>query len=248
VRSCQRRQRLGRARSLQHRVAERARQRVEHRRPQHELELARRQAAEDLVAQVVRDESILAAEPVRRRRAGAAVAERQRREGQPRRPSLGPAQQGLRSVAIEPESREPEEQGGLAPGHGEVARSELRHEPLLTETSDRKGGPASGRQGQSDFWPEVVDDAAQRVQRRGPVEQVQIVQDKDQATGSARVMERCERAGDSCRQAGAVVVAFVDGDPREGPGIVLGPLAEQRGLAVAGGRQQDGQRRRTWIL
>ena len=40
-----------------------------------------------------------------------------------------------------------------------------------------------------------------------------------------------------------MVVALVDDDPCERPAIALGPLAQQRGLAVAGGGDQDGQRR-----
>ena len=142
VRPRQRGQRGGRARSAQHGVAERARQRVEHRRSQHELELLRREAGEDLVAEVVRHQPIVAAEPVRRRRPGVLV-ERQGRERQSGRPPLGAAQECLHAVAVELESRELEQRRSLAPGHREVARSELRDEPLLTEASDREGEPAA---------------------------------------------------------------------------------------------------------
>jgi hypothetical protein len=240
------RQRLehgGRVAPIQHRVAQRAAERVHDGGPDDECPRVVGQVAQHLVAHVVRYEPVGAAE-AREVRAAATVTEIQRGQGQPERPSLRPLEQRVERVGVELVAGVGEEPGRFHSCHGEVARTELGHEPLrshprhgqrkLSARGDREPGKRR----------EVVRDGGERVESGSPVQRMGIVDDEDE--GRVRVVPhgRGHRAGDRAAEPFAVVVALVDGDPRERALVPPRPVAQQGGLPVSRGRDEHGQRGR----
>ena len=204
-----------------------------------------RQVAQHLVAHVVRDEAVGAAE-AREVRAAAAVAEIQRGQRQRHRPALGALEQ---RSSVSGSSRWPASARSLArlrPGHREVARADLGHEPLRAHPRDRQRELAGARPRRA--WRAAAGrprSPPARRARRG----VQSACASSTTSTNARVRRRREGRVDGARpptsrSRSAVVVALVDRHPRERAGVALLPFAQQRRLPVSGRGDEHGERRR----
>ena len=229
------RQRRGRARALQDVVAERARQRVEDRGLEQQLPVVGRQATEDLVAQVVGDHVVVATE----RRELGRVSDGEGAERDSGRPALRPRPQlgALRGVQVEP--GEPQELGGLVEVQGQLGRAELHDAVLGPEPGDgqRRGG--TRRDGDGDPGRAVRDERGERGLRRGCPQHVQVVDDEDGAVG----LDALQRHRQRDLEARGIVVLGVEGHPDEGARVLGVPVAQERRLAVAGGRDDRDQLR-----
>ena len=239
-------------RRSQDRVAHGAGQLVEHRRLLEEGELLGVEPAEQLVAHVVREQPIVAAE-ARDRTVDVLVAvQRQRGEIEPGRPALGALEQHERVLRLEVEPHQAQHRHRLAPRHHEVARPEVEQPPLRAQAPDREVGlPAAGRHHLRAVRHRVGDrhDHALRLPRAQVVEVVEHEHERLLAQ-LERVGQLDERGGATSSSACAiaatsrsrVVVRLVDGEPRDRPRVLLEPVLEQRRLPVPRGRDEQRER------
>ena len=236
----------------QDRVAHRAGKLVEHRRLLEEGELLGVEPAEQLVAHVVREEPIVAAEALDRPVDVLVAVHRQGGEIEPGRPALGALEQHERVLGLEVQPDQAQHRHRLAPRHHEVARPEVEQPPLRTQAPDREVGlPAAGSHDLRAVRHRVGDrhDHALRLRRAQVVEvveheherllaQLERVGQLDERGG----LEVVERARDRGHEPIRVVVELVDGEPRDRPRILLEPVLEQRRLPVPRGRDEQRER------
>ena len=156
---------------------------------------------EDLVAQVVGDDVVVATE----RRELGRVSDGQGAERDSGRPALCPRPQldALRGVQVEP--GEPQELGGLVEVQGQLGRPELHDAALGPEPGDgqRRGG--TRRDGHGDPGRAVRDERGERGLRRGCPQHVQVVDDEDGAVGLDAL--QCQPASEVSRHAGSLCSA-----------------------------------------
>jgi hypothetical protein len=248
------------------RVAERAAQPVEDGGPEQEPPDIVGQRGEHLVAQIIRDEAMPAADhgPVHGLRM---PAEGKRNQLQSRRP---PFQSGMEGTDLLVGQSEPaqaiDKLAGFGRREGEIVAPhlhELGARPVAGQRQGRIGPPG---QHQVKGGRQVVEQVSDRLMDGLLVDQVVVVEDEDRLAGRAggevderredgvaigrrRPEEQAERALPDLRsnrlprrQQGAEkavrpVVLFGDREPGDGVAAVVGPLSQQRRLAVAGRRR-----------
>ena len=153
-------------------------QALEHRRRQEELAHVVGLAQQDLVEQEVGHVPVAAGEPLDEPFGVVAAPQRQSRELQARRPSLGPLGQALDLVRRQVDLGEPlEELLGLAPAEAQVALpqlDELARQPEPVEPQ-RRVGPAADDEAQVGVG-HGADEPVQQVGRAAPVDHVQVVE------------------------------------------------------------------------
>ena len=236
----------------QHGVAERAGQLVEHRRALEEAQPLGVEPVEQLVAQVVGEQPVVAAEPLDGPVQVGPVAQREGGDVETGRPALGPVEQHLHVLERELETGEAQHLRRLAPGHDQVARSQLDQPALGAQAADREVRLAAAREddlrSRWDGVGEGVDDG----ERLGRAQVVHVVEGDDQRLvppfdGVGQRSERqvpglAQRDRDRGDELIRVVVGAVDRQPHHRPRIGLQPVHEKRGLAVARGRDDEGDR------
>ena len=183
VRPLQRLQHPARPAGVQDGVAQRPAQAVQYRRAGEERHQLRGEPGQQLLAEVVGHEAVVAGEGEPGVGLGAARLQGQRRQVQPDRPPLGAADQlgHLRPGRGDPG---PLQQGtGLEPVHGQLAGPELQHPVLGGLQGRRQRRPEPGGQRQPRARREVQGDLGDLVQAPPVGEQLDVVQ--DQADGVA---------------------------------------------------------------
>ena len=227
VRARQPAQHVARAGPAEHRVAERPREHVEHRRAAQELEPLRLQPGEQLVAQVVGGEPVVAAEAgdgaVRVRAPG----QRERRQVQADGPALRPPDEQEHVLGRQVEPREAEHPRGLAARHREVARADVDQLALRAQPADRQRGLLARREHELRAVGQELRERGERAERLGRAHALQIVEHQH------------ERAVDPLEQPGHVARAWRRRRRRGAAGRRRGPRARGRSArARAPGRRR----------
>ena len=262
VGALERLERVRRPRRLEHRVTQRAAHPIEHRGVHEEPRLRLRQPGQELEAEVLRHESVLAREARGGHGARRPGLHRQRGEVQPGRPPLGPLGQRGHLGRVELDARRLKQQPCLSLVQSEVRHADLLHPSMSAPAGDRQCRRLSARNGDLRPGRNVLQQCRDDVETRRTGDRVQIVEHQHQ-----RALEPGQRTPDtrhSCRPRGppgsgqrlehrrrerldavdrrrdvsqehhCVVVTAVERDPRERTRIRVGPTREQRRLAVAG--------------
>jgi hypothetical protein len=251
-------------------VAQGPRHAVEDRGAGEERRLVLRHPVEDLGAQVVAHEPVVAPDaqaPIGLRAAGRQCERREVEAG-------GPALRALDQVV---HLRRPELDPGAAqqarglPGvHGQVVHADLRQAALGPEPGRRQGQRVARAQRQLPAVGQPEGQVRHRVQALGLGHRLQVVHDqrhrlvhggdgrheqrrdrqgrvgRPQRPEHARVerLDPVERGGEVGEQHDRVVVAVVGRHPARPRPVELGPLGQERGLAVAGRRHHRDHGRR----
>ena len=269
VRTPERLERARGPRRLEHCVAQSGRHAVEDRGVREEPRLDRRQPRQELVTEVGRDKPVVAVELLGAARARPSGLERQRREVQAGRPALRPLGQLGDRAPVELDARLFQEQPTLLLVQPELRDADLVHPSLRSPAGERQCGLLSARDRDLRPGRNVLDERREHVQTRGIGDEVKIVEHEHQSalerrecapeTRDARRPGGCPWAGQRLEHLGrerldpvncgrdvphehhrVVVVAPVEGDPRELTGIGLGPVRKKCRLAVSG-RRNDGR-------
>jgi hypothetical protein len=248
-------------------VAQRARQVLEHRRAPQELPLIVRQPVEQLVADVVRHQPVVAAEA----RDGAVhvllAAERLRREVQAGGPPLGALEQHEHVLRRQLDAGEAQHDGRLAARHAQVGRAQVHKPAFGAQAADRQRGLLARGEDELRSLGNRVGDRAQcghRLRRRQAVDVVQheheglfrapqrlgesldvasaIAGDPQMPAAPAGADARVERPRDRGAETPRLVVSIADGHPRDGARVPGQPVDEQHRLAVPGRRDQQRDR------
>ncbi len=238
--------------------------------PAQELQPAVRERREELVADVIGEQAIVAG------KAGDGAAHvvlgEQRQPGQveSRGPALGPFEQGVELGGGEPHPEGREHGGPLGLGHRQLATAELDQQAAGAQLRQRQGRVGAGGDGDLGAGTGVLRQGGDHRQRLRRLEMLELVDDEDGAAaaggkrfgqprqhGDLDVGRRPgERSGDAVRQRldpvervehpleqeDRVVVGVAEGQRGEGTGVAGGPLREENGLAVAAGSAEQDQR------
>jgi len=133
--------------ALENRVADRARQLVEHRRPDGKLGQLARQRREHLVAEILGETVIIASEAVERSAQVDLFPERQGREVQAGRPPLGSRHERLQRGEVELEAGLPQEDRRFGRHHREVLDANLDERAARAQAPERHRGLGAGPNG-----------------------------------------------------------------------------------------------------
>ena len=227
---------------LEQGVAQRRAEDVDHGRAPEEGAQLGRQVGEQLVAHVLRDEPVSAAEP---RQAGLAapLAEEERRQRHGDRPALGALHHRVEVLAIELMAGRAQHRRRLWARERELARPQLDDQPLCAHAGDGQRRPVPGREGEGRLRRQVARDRRERLHGRSAPEPVRVVEHEHERRCAVVSDGRIDCRGDRGQEPDPLVAGRVGGHPRERARVVLGPLAQQRGLAVArrGGDDDDGR-------
>ena len=185
-------QRRARPRTAEHGVAQRAGELREHRGAGEEAQALARQAGEELVAQVVGDEPVVAGEPGDGAVAVGLLAERERGEVEAGGPPLGAVHEELDVGG--PEAEAAEDLGGLAARHLQLARADLEDAAVRAQAADGQRQLAPRRDGEQRARREVPDDRVEDVARAVRRQDVRVVEDEHERRAAAR--DRRPEAGD----------------------------------------------------
>ena len=234
-------------------VTQRTRKLVEHRRLLEEGELVAVERAEHLVAHVVREQPVVAAEARDAAMEVLTPGQGQGGEEERRRPALGALQQDEHVVGRELELRQAQQRRRLAPRHDQVTRAQVDQPPLRAQASDREIRLPATRCHHLRAGRQRVGDRHHHAVRRARAQVVEVVEHEherlfaplddggqlDERGGGHEVVE-CER--DRSHKPLAIVVRLVNGEPGDGAPLLAEPVLDQRGLAVARGRDEQRQR------
>ena len=138
VRALERLERARRPRRLEHGVAQTAAHAIQHRGVLEELRLGRRQPGQELEAEVLGHEPVVAGEARGARRARRPGLQRQRREVQAGRPALRPLGQLGELARVELDAGRLQQQLGLPLVEPEVGHADLVHQPLRPPAGERQ--------------------------------------------------------------------------------------------------------------
>ena len=236
-----------------------------------EPRLGRRQPGQELEAEVLRHEPVVAGEARGAGRARRAGQQRQRRQVQAGRPTLRALRQLGQLARVELDSRGSQQQPGLALVEPKIRDADLVHTAVRPPAGkrQRRDCPAGDR----DLRPgrNVLEQRREHVETSRIGDGMQIVEHQHQ-----RALERSKRAADGrnalrpgrsawtqkrfehlrrdrfdavnrgrdiAQEHDGVVVSAVERDPRERTRISLGPSCKERRLAVPG-RRDHGRKRR----
>ncbi len=264
---------LRRPRRLEHGVAETAAHAIQHRGVLEELRLGRRQPGQELEAEVVGHEPVVAVEALGARRACRPGLHRQRREVQAGRPALRPLGQLGELARVELDSGGSQQQLGLLLVEPEVRHADLVHPSLRPPAGKRQRRLLPARDRDLRAGRNVLEQRREHVQTGRIGDSVQIVEHQHQRAlersqcapdardalrpgGSPRAGQRVEHLGrerldavnrcrDVAQEHDGVVVSPVERDPSERTRISLGPPRKQRRLAVPGGRDHGREQARS---
>ena len=260
VRALERVERVCRPSRLEHRIAERTRHTLEHRRVLEEGRFRGREAREKLDAEVVGHELVVAVEALISPRACRPRLHRQRCEVQTRGPPFRPLGQVGQLARIERDSCSSQQQRGLLLVKPEVRDADLLHMPVRPPAGKRQCRllPASNRDLRA--GRNVLDEFRDHVKTRPIVDEVQIVEHEHQGTleccqsgpdtrdafrpggcpsAGQRVehlrrdrLDSVDRGCDVAQEHDGVAVSRVEHDPRKRARVSLGPTREKGCLAV----------------
>jgi hypothetical protein len=230
-------QHLSRVSTIQHRVAHRPGERGEDRGLGEEGQALRRQVREQLGPQVVGDRPVVARELRHRTGDVALGADRDAGEAQPGRPTLGPRQQRVDVGGVQAQARPLQQQGRLAAGHRQILGVELQHRPRRAQAPERRGRRAAARQHERHGGRQLPLGGFEGLRGDRTAGDVGVVDHEHRrrvpvAQGGHRVRQIFLGLG----RRGPVAV---EGHPGDRAGLRVAPGAQQRRLAVAGGRAQD---------
>ena len=193
------------------------------------------QPGEQLVAQVVGREAVVAAEA----RDGAvrvgAAAQRERREVEPDGPPLRPAEEQQRVVGRDVEAGEVQHLRRLAARHREVARPQVDELALRAQATDRQRGLLPRGEHELRAVGQQLGDRRDRVERLGRAHAVQVVQHEHE-----RAADAVERAG---RRRASVGRGPAPG--RGGPSLEVARATGRSCRAAASGRRRPRRGRAT---
>ena len=234
----------------------------EHRRSGQEGHPATRDARQQLRAQVVGHQAVVPAEREPAGAASSSGLVSQRGEVQADRPPLGVPDELGHLRLRQPDSSAVEQQVRLPLVHRQIVDADLQDRTLGAQTRQGDRRDAPGRDHELPSGGNVDRELGDGITALVVVEQLRVVEDQDHridhprhrggdATGDrgghrrARRRPRPEdvdvdrldpiqRRRDVGQQDGWVVVLCLDRDPRHATRRVLGPLAQERRLAVAG--------------
>ena len=238
----------------------------EHRGAQQEPHRLRRLAGQQLVPEEVDDVRVGPADLRRRRRPVDAVPHRHRRQVDPGRPALGPLDQPRArsaSAASTPARARTSPASAASKARSAGPNSAHRRSARSRPSCQRRPAPARHRQLRA--GRQAGRQLDQQVRHRRAVKVMDVVQDDEdrpvpladsphqQRHGQAVRRAALERAGTGPHEAvqrvsdvvehpPGVVVGFVHRHPGDVPAVLLGPLCQRGGLAVARRRDQEDQR------
>ena len=268
VRPFERGQPLRRPGLLGQRVRERAGDRVDDGRREHELERVRLEGRQDLLGEVVEDVAVRTAEGGDELFPVLGGPHRQVGEIQPGGPPVGPLVERGHAVGRQPEiQRRVHQHGRLLWRELQVGRPELHQLLSGTEPGDRQRRIGARRDGELHARRGELDHAHDRLVAFVGVDEVVVVEDEHHA-GRGRLQfgeergcgigfagerpepirslltfgRQPERRTDVRPEHGRVVVLPIDRDPGKGAGIDVRPVGQQRGLSEPGRRDHQGQR------
>ena len=214
--------------------------------------LGLRQPGQELEAEVLGDQPVVAGERLgRRRRPGAPAPQRERGEIEPGRPALGPRGQVGDLGRVELDARAAQQRGRLLLVEPEIGHADLVQPPLRPPAGEGQGGLLPARDGDLRPRRNVLGTARRarrgrpgsrwRAGRRAPApgalqrrQRAPEARDARRPVRAARAGQRVEDLGrerldaiergrDVPHEQDGVVVPPVEGDPREGARIRLGP-------------------------
>ena len=270
VRTRERLEPLCRPRRLEHGVAKTAAHAIQHRGVREEPRLLRRQPRQELVAEVLGHEPVIASECLGAH-AFRAGLNRQRRQVQAGRPTLRPLGQPRDLVRVELDPCSTEQQPRLLLVQAQVLDTHLVHPSLRPPAGQRQRRLLPTRDRNLRARRNVVEQLRQRVQTGPTGDSVQIVEHQHQRAPEpskrspetrnpcrpARCPWACQRAErltrerldtvnrcrDIAQEHHGVIVSPVQRDPRERTRISLGPPRKKGRLAVPGRRHHSHERR-----
>ena len=206
---------------------------------------------EDLVAQVVGEQPVVAAEALDGAAQVGPAAQREGGEVETGGPALGPLEQHLHVLGRELETRQAQHLRRLAPGHDEVARPQLDQPALGAQAADREGRLTAA--GEDDLRSRLDGGGDARRRPRAPRPSAGGARRRARAPPAPRAARPRSVSAASVRSAGSpgraasdgdqplgIVVGRVDREPRHRPRVGLQPVHEQRRLAVARGGDERG--------
>jgi hypothetical protein len=246
------------------RVADRSVEAIEDRGPGQEALPLPGQAPEDLRTHVIDHEAVVPVEPDRRQRRAPLLLQGERGQVQADRPPLGRVGElgGLGPGG--PDTRASEKAVGLRRAEREVLDADLDQPTVGAEPREPDARDRSRRQGKEGAVGDGAGDRRDRIHDQRLGEAVEIVQHEHERPGprrerrtQSREHPRWRRNGrrrdrfedrrldgldpiecdhDVSEEDNRVTIGLVDRYPCERATIALGPLGEQGGLAVPGGR------------
>ena len=250
--------------ALEHVVAKRPAHPIEDGGPREELELASTEPREMLGAQVVGDEPVVSSE--RDERVDVSwLLHRQRREVEAGDPPLRLAVEPMRVRLGDLDLGRCQERTGLRIAQCQIRGTHLHELPIGSHA--RQGRAALGPPGENKLRAarQVLRERLERVHAVGVPELVHIVEhehDRLRHRGQRRAqsgqpgrpkrvacrrraaehrdvdwMDAVERRRDVGQERDGIVVAFLEGNPSEGPRVASRPLSDECGLAVSGRRR-----------
>ena len=254
---------------LQHGVANRRGQALEHRRPPEERPQLVRQRGEKLGAEVLRQEPVVAARQGVVEPAGT-FAGRERAQADARRPALTPIEQLSGLVVREIRVEAAQERLALPPVQRQVGTTHLEQPSLRAKARDRQRRSEASHECQCRSCRHALGQRREHLRRVAGAKQLRLVDHEHEVAERAQPgreplqlvrpilgpasrrdgrrvarADAVERLREPGEEDGRVVVGLVDGEPGAGPAFALGPLRRERRLAVSGrGDEQDEGRRR----
>jgi hypothetical protein len=156
----------------------------------------------------------------------------------------------------------------LGGGHDEVPVTELDDVAVRPQAADRHPRLVARRECELRSPRQVVDDRGEQFQRSPRPDRLDVVEHEDEGTrppleqsrhnleqvgvlrprgrelldqGMIDGLDLVQHRGDRVKQPAGIVVVFPDGQPREGPGVLGGPLAQDRRLAVSARCDDEGE-------
>ena len=226
---------------------------------------------QELRLDVLPHQPVIAAEQDRRPPERAALPQGQRRQVQPGRPSLGPLVQRRHVVLAQRHLRPAQQRGRLLAGQRQVTGADLEEPALGAQPRDPQRRLVPARQHQPRAAGHVIGQHRHRAPAFGVVQQVHVIEHQRHRRGhrpERRPQPRHDRTGHRAHRRGqrlehrtadrlylvqrrrhvaeqhlGVVVSLIDRHPGEGVAIALGPLRQQRRLAVSRWRGNRHNRR-----
>ena len=268
VSALERREDAARVLLLQDGVADRGGQTLEHRcSPEKGPQLVR-QRGEELGAEVLRQEPIVASRQGLVAPAGV-LAGREHAETDTRRPALAAPDQLGGLVARETRAQAAQQRLALPPAQRQVGRAQLEQASIRAKPSDRQRRGEASHQSQRRSGRDVLGQRRQHLRRVARPDQLRVVEHDHEVleraqpgreplqlgrpllreasgrdTGPVVGRDALERLAEPGEEDGRVVVGLVDGEPCAGPSLALDPLRRERRLAVSrGGDERDEGRR-----
>ena len=221
-----------------HGIAQRAGQLVQHRGAHQELAVLLGQVLQEHVAQVVGDDPVLTPEAIDGRGAPAGAANRQGGQRQARGPALGRLHHPAQLGGVEQDARALQQLLAFDGRHGQVGGAHLAHARLEAQPADRQRRLARRGDGQDRSRRKLLgrdqhDLARPRRERFGVVEH-----DSDRSRRS-----RVRAPPDRLQQPDRGRVLGSERDPLARTRITVGPLPQERRLAVARRRHHEADAR-----